>query len=35
MTYDYGQPGKLLSRMEMSGDGSDWKTLFDGVYEKG
>jgi hypothetical protein len=35
MTYDYGQAGKLLSRMEMSGDGSEWKTLFDGVYTRG
>lgn len=32
LTYDYGQAGKLLSKMEMSQDGSSWKTLFDGVY---
>jgi hypothetical protein len=34
LTYDYGQTGKLLSKMEMSQDGSTWKTLFDGVYRR-
>ena len=32
MTYDYSQKGRVTSRMEMSMDGRDWKTLFDGVY---
>jgi hypothetical protein len=34
MTYDYRQAGKLASKMEMSQDGSDWKTLFDAVYTR-
>ncbi|MEZ6036612.1 MAG: DUF1579 family protein [Planctomycetota bacterium] len=33
LTYDYSQPGKLLSAMDMSPDGENWNRLFDGVYE--
>jgi uncharacterized protein YodC (DUF2158 family) len=36
LTYDLSGSGRLVSRMEMSQDGSAWNTLFDGSYrEKG
>lgn len=34
LTYDFTQPDRMTSRMEMSADGAEWKTLFDGVYER-
>jgi len=34
MTSDYSEPGQLRSKMEMSTDGQDWKTLFDGHYQR-
>jgi hypothetical protein len=33
-TYDLSEEGRMKSRMEMSQDGGDWKTLFDGAYER-
>jgi len=30
LSYDLGEAGHLATRMEMSPDGSAWKTLFDG-----
>jgi len=32
MGYDFNEKGTLRSRMEMSQDGKQWKTLFEGVY---
>jgi len=34
MTYDLSNDRVMKTRMEMSTDGKDWKTLFDGTYEK-
>ena len=34
LTYDLSQGKRMISRMEMSSDGKDWKTLFDATYEK-
>lgn len=34
MTTDLTAPGVMVSKMEMSPDGVDWKTLFDGRYER-
>jgi hypothetical protein len=34
LTYDFPEPGVLLSKMEMSTDGTAWTTLFDGRYER-
>jgi len=34
-TSDYGTPGTLKVRMEMSQDGSKWQTLFEGTYKRG
>lgn len=31
-TYDLGEAGRMKTRMEMSADGTDWKTLFEGRY---
>ena len=32
LTYDRSTPGTLLSGMEMSRDGKNWSSLFDGQY---
>jgi len=32
LSYDLSQPGLMRSKMEMSPDGSNWRTLFDGEY---
>ena len=34
MTYDLSDPAKMTAKMEMSQDGKEWKTLFDGSYTK-
>jgi len=34
MTYDFSEPGTLVSKMEMSQDGAKWNTLFDGRYRR-
>jgi hypothetical protein len=34
LTYDLTGLGTLLSRMEMSNDGIEWKTLFDAAYKR-
>ena len=34
MTYDLSDPENLRTRMEMSQDGADWNTLFDGSYKR-
>jgi len=34
MTYDLSDPAKMVSKMEMSQDGREWKTLFDGTYTR-
>ena len=34
LTHDLGEPGVWRSKMEMSRDGSQWSTLFDGVYRR-
>lgn len=34
LTYDLSQSDRMVTRMEMSSDGVDWKTLFDAVYER-
>lgn len=34
MTYEFPAPGKLASKMEMSQDGQNWKTMFDGTYTR-
>ena len=34
MTYDLTEPEHMTSRMEMSQDGLDWKTLFEGSYTR-
>jgi len=34
MTYDLTDPRSLVSKMEMSPDGSAWNTVFDGRYER-
>ncbi len=34
LIYNFGEAGKLLSKLEMSPDGSVWNTLFDGVYTR-
>ena len=34
MTYDLSDPQHLLSKMEMSQDGVNWKTLFEGRYKR-
>jgi hypothetical protein len=33
MTYDLSQEKRMVSRMEMSSDGREWKTLFEASYE--
>jgi hypothetical protein len=33
-TYDVTDPEQMRTRMEMSEDGENWKTLFDGRYER-
>lgn len=33
MTSDLGTPGVMIAKMEMSPDGTEWTTLFDGRYE--
>ncbi len=33
-TYDLSREKRMTSRMEMSPDGRDWKTLFESSYEK-
>ena len=35
MTYEFSPAGLLKGKMEMSPDGSEWKTLFEAVYRKG
>lgn len=32
LSYDFSRDGRMASRMEMSSDGLEWKTLFDGSY---
>jgi hypothetical protein len=34
LTYDVSVPGVMNTRMEMSMDGTAWKTLFDGAYQR-
>lgn len=34
LTYDVTDPEQMRTRMEMSEDGENWKTLFDGRYER-
>ena len=34
LTYDLASPGRMLSQMEMSHEGLEWKALFDAVYER-
>jgi len=34
MTYDLSEAGRIRSKMEMSPDGADWKTLFEGDYRR-
>jgi len=34
MTYDLTDPRRMKCVMQMSQDGREWKTLFDGWYEK-
>ena len=34
MTHDFSKEKRIISRMEMSPDGKEWKTLFDGTYER-
>jgi hypothetical protein len=34
MTYDFSEPGRLKSRMEMSSDGAEWKIMFEGSLSK-
>ena len=34
LTHDLSRKNQMISRMEMSSDGKEWKTLFDGSYEK-
>jgi hypothetical protein len=34
MTYDLSTAGTLKMRMDMSRDGTQWMTLFDGVYRR-
>jgi len=34
LTHDLGDPGHMLSKMEMSSDGIAWNTLFEGRYER-
>jgi len=34
MTYDLSRDRHMTNKMEMSMNGEDWKTLFDGDYEK-
>lgn len=34
MSYDFTEPGKLSSAMDMSEDGQSWSRLFDGSYTK-
>ncbi len=34
LTYDLRSPDELVSKMEMSADGADWSTLFDGLYKR-
>lgn len=32
ITSDYSQEGRMVTRMEMSQDGEDWKLAFEGTY---
>jgi len=34
MTYDLSTPGTMMSMMEMSPDGEDWKVLFEANYKR-
>jgi hypothetical protein len=34
LTYDFGKPGVLTTRMEMSQDGKTWSKMFDGTYNR-
>jgi len=34
LTYDLSREGRMTTRMEMSPDGNEWKTLFDAHYER-
>jgi hypothetical protein len=34
LTYDLNEKGTLRSKMEMSQDGKQWQTMFEGVYHK-
>jgi hypothetical protein len=34
LTYDLSEKGTLRTKMEMSGDGKQWKAMFDGVYHR-
>ena len=34
LTHDLGTPGQMSSKMEMSPDGAEWSTFFDGVYTR-
>lgn len=33
-TYDMSEPPYMVTQMEMSQDGTEWKTLFEGRYER-
>jgi len=34
MTYDMSQAGQMRSKMEMSEDGSAWKTMYEAIFKK-
>ena len=34
LAYDFSHAGRMSSSMEMSQDGSNWKTLFEADYER-
>lgn len=34
LTHDHSEPGVLSTTMEMSPDGEDWSSLFDGTYRR-
>lgn len=34
LTYDMTNPDRMVSAMDMSADGKEWKRLFDAVYER-
>lgn len=35
LTYDLSNPRQMTSKMEMSPDGANWNTLFEGSYKRG